>query len=142
MSDDTPGDKIRFDIPPRDPAGYVDQFWSGMYGNLCSFGWSEQRLILMRYSAFMIVHGIIFGFLKDSLSKPDESAWILFSAGMLGLAICSVWGFLNYCGWYNQNAFFWYAWRLKFMNDKLKLPTDVFKGETPPGPSGQIYWSA
>jgi hypothetical protein len=95
MADDTPGEKMRFEIPPKDTV-YVDQFWSGMYGNLYSFGWSEQRLIWMRYSAFLIVHGIIFGFLKDSLSKPDESACILFFAGILGLVICSMWGFLNY----------------------------------------------
>src|SRR5207245_1996174 len=121
---------------------YVDQFWSGMYGALCSFGQSEQRLIWMRYSAFLIVHGIIFGFVKDYASSPADHAPTLLSTGLLGLSVCCVWAFLNYCGWKNQNMFFWYAWRLEFNAESLKLPTDFFGGSRPLEPFGPIYWSA
>jgi hypothetical protein len=36
---------MRQEILPKDQTGYVDQFWSGMFGTLCSFGMSESRLV-------------------------------------------------------------------------------------------------
>jgi hypothetical protein len=130
---------------PISPVGekYVDQFWSGMYGTLCSFGHSEQRLIWMRYSAFLVVHGLVFSFVKDCATKPDDHAETLLLTGLIGLVVCCVWAFLNYCGWKNQNMFFWYAWRLEFNKvDHMKLPTDFFGGSKPPEPHGSIFWAA
>ena len=130
------------DIPPYNGDKYVDQFWSSMYATYCSFGQSEQRLIWMRYSALLIVQGIILGFCKECIAKPAENAPALFCAGFLGLALCSLWAFLNYCGWKNQNMFFWHAAQLKFKVDDLRLPTDFFIGIEPPEPYGSIYYSA
>jgi hypothetical protein len=59
---------VRREIPPKDNV-YVDQFWSGMYGTLCSFAQSEARLIWMRYSAFLVFHSLLFNFIRDVLGR-------------------------------------------------------------------------
>jgi hypothetical protein len=127
---------MRREILPKD-GKYVDQFWSGMFGTLCTFGQGEARLVWMRYSAFLVVHGLIFNVLKDHLS---EDGWLLAIIGFSGLILCGVWAILNYAGWKNQNFLYWQAWHLKF--DNLTLPTDAFGGQQPPAPGDIIYWTA
>jgi len=135
---DPAGELKRQEIPPKD-GQYVDQFWSGMFGTLCSLAQTEARLVWMRYSAFLIVEGLLLNFIKDNLSKHVVVLWV----GIVGLVFCSVWAFLNHCGWANQNLFFWHAWRLKFRMENLTLPTDAFAGAQPPPPGGDsIYWTA
>jgi hypothetical protein len=129
---------MRREILPKDGNGYVDQFWSGMFGTLCTFAQTEARLVWMRYSAFLIVHGLLFNFVKDNLSNH----LVLLVAGIVGLVICGVWAFLNHCGWANQNLCLWHASRLKFRMDNLTLPTDAFAGAQPPSPGDSIYWTA
>jgi hypothetical protein len=120
---------------------YVDQFWSGMYGNLCASAQVEQSLVWLRYTAFLLVHGLFFTIGKDYLlDSSGRSPGVLFLAGLLGLAVCVVWSFLNYCGWRNQTKLFRYASRFKFMDANLELPTDIFHGRREP--FGPIYRAA
>ena len=99
---DTPGEELRLEIlPVGEKELFVDQFWSGMYNTLCSFAQTEARLVWMRYSAFLVVHGLLFNFVKE-----NNSLDVVFFSGILGLVLCIVWAFLNHCGWKNQNVAF------------------------------------
>jgi hypothetical protein len=136
-SGDQGGKGMQQQILPRDGGRYVDQFWSGMYSTLCSFAQTEARLVWMRYSAFLIVHGLLFNFVKDQIHNHT----LVLVASLVGLIICSIWAFLNHCGWTNQNLYLWHAAQLKFSMD-LTLPTDHFVGQQPPPPGDSIYWTA
>jgi hypothetical protein len=130
------------EVRPHSDKGYVDQFWSGMFSTFCSFAQTEARLIWMRYSAFLVVHGLLFNFVKDHLADRN----VLLGGGVAGLFVCGVWAFLNYCGWVNLYFYLWHASRLKFFNldasVPLMLPTDSFIGETQPRPKGSVYRTA
>lgn len=138
-------EQMRRNTPPQDgEKGYVDQFWIGMFSTLCSFAQSESRLIWMRYSAFLIVHGLLLKFILDSMADKELKLdhLLLLFASALGLLFCGVWAYLNHCGWANQNLFLWYAWRLKFSMGSFTPPTEAFEGVRPPAPGDSIYWTA
>src|SRR5258706_3154234 len=128
-------DSTRREISPSDPEGYVDQFWSGMFATLCSFGQAESRLVWMRWSAFLVVHVLILSFLRDI---KDNQSFVYLVLGVSGLALSGIWAYLNHLGWVNQNVFYWYAARLNFKDKSqdIMLPTDEFAAGKQPGKPG------
>jgi len=125
------------DVSPFDEKNqYSDIFWASMYGTLCRFGLNETRLVWMRASAFLIVHGVL---LQSALDPQNSDLLSAYALQVAGLVLACLWSIMNYLGWMNQDRWYWYAAMFKFEKIQVPLPTDYFRGSQPQKPGGHIY---
>ena len=128
----------RQEVPPHDKERYSDIYWASIYGTLCSFGQNETRLIWMRSSVFLVVHGTLMHLTVTRTSENTEPVPILILTA-LGVALAFIWYLMNYWGWMNQDRWYWLAARLHFTEVHVLLPTDFWATDEPPKPGGEIY---
>lgn len=124
-------------MPPHQNGGYIDPFWAGLYATGAAFGANETALVWSRYTGFLVLHAFLVKIVSDH-GHPDQGVLSLVAAG-LGLAVTCVWHWLNYCGWLNQNLWYWTAARIRFSEVKVVLPTKYWEGTDVPKPYGSIY---